>query len=117
MNAGNGQMEGNLLIWFECQIGQVERVALDQVPVLLLAGQSLRPHRDPLVTQESLVPLEGLASCRVLLGIPGHLQGDRVEGEGLFGVEQDEHEVRDPFESIESCRASHREEPTAAVAR
>ena len=117
VNAGNGQMKGNLLIWFECQIGQVERVPLNEVPVLLLARQSLRAHRDPLVTQEPLVPLERLTSRCVLFGIPGHLEGDRVEGEGVFGVEQDEHEVRHPFEAIESCRASHREEPTAAVAR
>ena len=68
VNAGNGQMKGNLLIWFECQIRQVERVPLDQVPVLLLTGQPLRAHRDPLVPQEPLVPFERLASRRVLLG-------------------------------------------------
>ena len=80
MNAGNGQMEGDLLIWFECQIGQVERVAIDEVPVLLLTGQSLRAHRDPLVAQQPLVPLEGLAPRRVLVGVPGHLEGDGSRG-------------------------------------
>jgi hypothetical protein len=34
----------------------------------------------------------------------------------LFGIEQDEDEIGDAFESVESCRASHRGEPTAAVA-
>jgi hypothetical protein len=32
----------------------------------------------------------------------------------VFGIEQHQHEVCHSFESVESCRASHRAEPTAA---
>ena len=114
MHAGNGQVESNLLVGLERQVRQVERVAIDQIPVLLVAGQPLGLHRDSLVTQESLVPLEGLASRRMLLGIPGHLQGDGVQCEGLLGIEQHQDEVCHPLQSVESCGASHRGEPTAA---
>ena len=115
MHAGNGQMEGNLLVGLERQVRQVERVTVDQVAVLFEAVQPLGLHRDALVAQESLVPLEGLPAGRMLLGVAGHLQGDGVQRQGLFGVEQDQHEVRHAFESVESCRASHRGEPTAAA--
>ena len=40
VHAGNGQVESNLLVGLERQVRQVERVAVDQVPVLLLAGQA-----------------------------------------------------------------------------
>jgi hypothetical protein len=33
----------------------------------------------------------------------------------LIGVEKDQDKVRHAFESVESCRASHRGEPTAAA--
>ena len=46
--------------------------------------------------------------------IAGHLQGDGVQRERLIGIEQHQDKVRHPFESVESCRASHGGEPTAA---
>ena len=115
VHAGNGQVEGNLLVGLERQVRQVERFAVDLVAVLFQPVQPLRLHGDALVAQESLVPLEGLPPCRMFLGVSGHLQGDGVQRQGLFGVEQDQDEVRHTFESVESCRASHRGEPTAAA--
>ena len=40
VHAGDGQVEGDLLVGLERQVRQVERVAIDQVPVLLLTGQA-----------------------------------------------------------------------------
>ena len=115
VHAGDGKVEGYLLIGLQVQVRQVERVAVDQVPVLFVARQADRPDRNALVAQESLVAFEGLPAGRVLGGIAGHLQGDRVERQRLIGVEQDQDEIRHTFESVESCRASHRGEPTAAA--
>ena len=116
MHAGNGQVQGNLLVGLERKVGEIEGVAFDQVPVLLVAGEAARAHRYALIAQQTLVPLEGLAACRVLHGVPRNLLRDRFQGEGLCGVEQDEHQVGHPFEAIESCRGSHPGEPTAATA-
>ena len=69
VHAGDGKVEGYLLIGREVQVRQVERVAVDQVPVLFLARQADRSDRDALVAQESLVPFEGLPAGRVLGGI------------------------------------------------
>ena len=115
VHAGNGQVKCNLLVWLEGQIGQVERVAIDEVPVLLVPGQPLRPYRDALVAQQPLVSFKGLAPRRVLQRIAGNLQGDRVERERMVGVQQHQHQVGHTFKSVESCRASHRGEPTAAA--
>ena len=56
---------------------------------------------DALVAQEPLVPLEGLAAGRVLGRVARDLVRDGVEGEGLLGVEQDQHEVGDALEPVE----------------
>jgi hypothetical protein len=69
VNAGDGEVERNLLVRFEVEIGEVERLAVDLVTVLLVTRQALREDRDPLVAQQALVPLEGLASGGVLNGI------------------------------------------------
>ena len=71
MDAGDGEVERDLLVGFEIQVGQVERVTIDPVPVLLVARQPLGEDGDALVTEQPLVPLEGLAARRVLGGIPG----------------------------------------------
>ena len=42
MDAGDGEMERDLLVGFESQVGQIERLAVDPVAVLLVAGQPLR---------------------------------------------------------------------------
>ena len=115
VHAGDGKVEGDLLIGGEGQVRQIERLAIDQVPVLLFTGQADRPDRDALVAQEPLVTFEGLPARRMLHRITGHLQGDRVERERLIGVEKDQDKVRHTFESVESCRSSHRGEPTAAA--
>jgi hypothetical protein len=114
VHAGNGQVEGNLLVGLQRQIGQVERLAFDEIAVLLLPVQPLRYYRDPLVAQKSLVPLEGLPPGCVLGGVAGNLVGDGIEREGLVGVQQDQHEVRHTFEAITSRRHSHRREPTTS---
>ena len=115
MHAGDGQVEGNLLVGIERQVRQVERVAVDLVAVLFETVQPLCQHGDSLVAQESLVALEGLATRRMFLGVPGYVESDGVQRQGLLGVEQDQDEVRHAFESVESCRGSHRGEPTAAA--
>ena len=79
VDAGDGEVERDLLVGLEIQVGQVERVAVDAVPVLLVARQPLGQHRDALVAQQSLVPLEGLTTGRVLGGVAGNLVRDRVE--------------------------------------
>ena len=115
VHAGDGKVEGYLLIGREVQVRQVEGVAVDQVPVLFLAGQADRSDRDALVAQEALVAFEGLPARRMFGGIAGHLQRDRVERKRLIGVEKHQDEIRHAFESVESCRASHGGEPTAAA--
>ena len=116
MDAGDGEVERNLLVGLEIQVGQVERLALDQVPVLLVSRQPLRQDRDALVAQQPLVALEGLASCRVLSRVAGHLVRDGVEGQRLVGVEQHQDQVSDAFEPVELRGRLHRPEPTAAAA-
>ncbi len=106
VDAGDGEVERNLLVGFEVKVGQVERLAVNPVPVLLVAGQALREHGDALVTQQPLVPLEGLAASGVLRGVARHLVRDGVEGEGLARVEQHEHQIGDALEPIELAGAS-----------
>ena len=115
MHAGDGEMEGDLLVGLEVELGQVERFTVDLVPVLLVARQPLRQDGDALVPQQSLVPLEGLAARRMLRGVPRDLVRDGVEREGLWGVEQHEHEIRDAFQPVELRGRLHRPEPTAAA--
>ena len=116
VDAGDGKVERDLLVRFEFEVGQVEGVAVDQVPVLLVAGQPFGAHRDALVAQEPLVALEGLAAGRVLRRVARDLVRDGVEGEGLFGLEQHQDEVRDALEPIELRGRLHRAEPTAVAA-
>ena len=116
MDAGDGEVERNLLVGLEIKVGQVERLAVDAVPVLLVSRQPFRQDRDALVAQQPLVPLEGLPLRRVLRRVAGDLVRDGVESEGLAGVEEDEDEVRDAFEPIELRWRLHLVEPTAAAA-
>ncbi len=116
VDAGDGKVERDLLVRFEFEVGQVEGIALDQIPVLLVAGQPLGAHGDALVAQEPLVALEGLAAGGVLHRVAGDLVRDGVEGEGLFGLEQHQDEVRDALEPIELRGRLHQGEPTAVAA-
>ncbi len=116
VDAGDGEVERDLLVGFEIEVGQVERLAFDPVPVLLGARQPLGEDGDALVTQEPLVPLEGLAARRVLGGVPRDIVRDGVEGQRLLRLEQDEDEVGDALEPIELRGGLHRPEPTAAGA-
>ena len=117
MHAGNGQVQGDLLIWLERQIRQIERVTINQVAVLLQAIEPLGPYRNAFVAEEALVPLERLSARGMLDRIPGHLMADGFEREWLGGVEKDQYQVRHPFESVESCWSSHPREPMAAHVR
>ena len=101
VDAGDGEVERDLLVGFEIEVGQVERLTVDQVPVLLVAGQPLGQDRDALVTQQPLVPLEGLAARRVLVRVARDLVRDGVEGQRLLACQQHQHEVGDAFEPIE----------------
>ncbi len=116
VDAGDGEVERDLLVGIEVQVGQVERLAIDSISVLLVAGQALRQHRDSLVAQQALVPLEGLAAGGVLDGVARNLVRDGVEGQGLRRFQQHEHEVGDAFEPVELGGSLHRSEPTAAAA-
>ena len=115
MDAGDGEVERNLLVRFEVEVGQVERLAVDLVPVLLVTRQALREHRDALVAQQALVPLEGLAAGGVLGGIAGDLVRDGVEGQRLARVEQHQHEIGDALQPVELRGGLHRPEPTASA--
>ena len=115
MDAGDGEVERDLLVGFEIEVGQVERLAVDLVPVLLVPGQPLREDGDALVAQQPLVPLEGLAAGGVLGGIAGDLVRDGVEGQRLAGVEQHEHQIGDALQPIELRGGLHRPEPTASA--
>ena len=42
VNAGDGEVERDLLVGLERQVGQIERIAVDPVPVLLVARQRVR---------------------------------------------------------------------------
>ncbi len=116
MDAGDGEVQRNLLVGLEIQVGQVERLTVDLIAVLLVTGKALGEHGDPLVAQEALVALEGLAPRRVLRGVAGDLVRDGVERQGLPGVEQHQDEVRDAFQPVELRGRLHRPEPTAAAA-
>ena len=115
MDAGDGEVERDLLVGFESEVGQVERLPVDAVPVLLVPGQPLRPHGDALVAQQPLVPLEGLAAGRVLGGIAGDLVRDGVERQRLVGVEQYQHQIGDALQPVELRGGLHRPEPTAGA--
>ncbi len=115
VDAGDGEVERNLLVRFEVKVRQVERLAVNAVPVLLVTGEPLRLDRDALVAQQALVPLEGLPAGRVLGGIAGHLVRDGVERQGLVGVEQHEHQIGDALQPIELRGGLHRPEPTAGA--
>ena len=115
MDAGDGELERDLLVGFEVEVGQVERLAIDLIPVLLVAGQALGQDRDALVAQQPLVPLEGLASGRVLRRIAGDLVCDGVERQRLARVEQHEHQIGDALQPVELRRGLHRPEPTAGA--
>ncbi len=116
MDAGDGEVERNLLVGFECEVRQVERFPVDVVPVLLVPGQPLRPNGDALVPQQPLVPLEGLAAGGVLGGITGHLMRDGVESQWLVSVKKHEHQIRDALQPVELRGGLHRPEPTASAA-
>ncbi len=116
VDAGDGEVERDLLVGFEIEVGQVERLALDPVPVLLGARQPFGEDGDALVTQQPLVPLEGLAACRVLGRVARDVVRDGVERQRLLRLEQDEDEVGDALEPIELRGGLHRPEPTAAGA-
>ena len=116
MDAGDGEVERDLLVGLEIEVGKVERVAIDQVPVLFVSGQPFGQDRYALVAQEPLVPLEGLAPRGVLRRVPRDLVRDRVERQRLAGVEQHQDEVRDAFQPVELRGRLHRREPTAAAA-
>ena len=115
VDAGDGEVERDLLVGFEVEVGQVERLAVDLVPVLLVAGQALGEDRDALVAQQPLVPLEGLAAGRVLGRVAGDLVRDGVERQGLLRVEQHQHEIGDALQPIELRGGLHRPEPTAGA--
>ena len=83
VDAGDGEVERDLLVGFEVEVGQVERLAIDLVPVLLVARQPLGEDRDALVAQQPLVPLEGLAAGRVLGRVARDLVRDGVERQRL----------------------------------
>ena len=116
MDAGDGELERDLLVGFEVQIGQVERFAVDEIPVLLVARQPLGQHGDALVAQQALVPLEGLAPRRVLGGVAGDLVRDRVERQRLARLQEHQHQIRDALQPVELRGRLHRPEPTAAAA-
>ena len=82
---------------------------------LLVARQALREDRDPLVAQQALVPLEGLAPGGVLGRIPGDLVRDGVESQRLARVEQHEHQIGDALQPVELRGGVHRPEPTASA--
>ncbi len=116
VDAGDGEVQRDLLVGFEVEVGQIERVTIDPVPELLDPRQPLREHGDALVAQQALVPLEGLAARRVLRRVARDLVRDGVERQGLRGVQQDEDEIGDALEPIELRGGLHRPEPTAAGA-
>ena len=116
VDAGDGEVESDLLVGLEVQFGQIERLAVDLIPVLLVARQPLREDGDPLVAQQPLVSLEGLTPRRVLSRVPRDLMRDGVERQGLLSVEEHEHEVRDAFQPVELRGCLHRPEPTAVAA-
>ncbi len=115
MDAGDGEVERDLLVRLEFEVRQVERLAVDLVPVLLVAGQPLRQDRDALVAQQPLVPLERLAAGRMLHRITRDLVRDGVERQRLAGVEEHEHQIRDALQPVELRGGLHRPEPTAAA--
>ena len=86
MDAGDGEVQRDLLVGLERQVGQVELVAVDPVPVLLVARQALGEDGDALVPEEPLVPLEGLTAGRVLGRVPRDVVRDGVERERAAGV-------------------------------
>ncbi len=116
MDAGDGEVERDLLVGLEVQVWQVERVAVDAVSVLFVAVQPLGQDGNALVAQQTLVPFEGLAAGSVLGGVAGNLVRDRVERHGLARLEEHQHQVRDALQPVELRGRLHRSEPTATAA-
>jgi len=94
------QVERSLLVGFEPEVREVVVLGVHPVPGLVLPVDRRRLHRDPLVAQEPLVPFEGLAAGVVPIRVPRHPFGDLAQAERAAGVEEDEEQVGDAFESV-----------------
>ena len=103
VDSGDGQVQGGLLLGSQPELGQIVGVGIDAVAELVLAADGDDQHRHPLVPQEPLVPLEGLAPGPVGGGIARHPVGDLPQAERARRVEQHQQEVGDPFEPVEAC--------------
>ncbi len=123
MDAGDGEVERNLLVRLERQVGQIERIAIDPVPVLLVSRQALGEDGDAFVSEQSLVALEGLAAGGMFGRVARDLVRDGIEREGLLRLEQHQHEVGDALEPVElgggrggRGGGGHRHEPKTSAA-
>ena len=117
VDAGDGEVERDLLVGFEIEVGQVERLAIDPVPVLFGARQPFGEDGDAFVAQAGACPARrpgGAPSARP--GSPGPGARWRRASAGCCGLQQDEDEVGDALEPIELRGGLHRGEPTAAGA-
>ena len=114
VDSGDGQVQGGLLLWLQPEVGEVVRVGIDPVPQLVLPADRDDQHGYPLVTQQPLVPLEGLAPGTVGVGVAGHPVGDLAQAQRARRVEEYQQQVGDPFESVE---ALHRGQSRARRAR
>ena len=56
MNAGDGQVQGSLLLRLQAEVGEVVGVGIDPVAELVVPPDGLHQHRDPLVAQAAACP-------------------------------------------------------------
>ena len=108
MDAGHGQVEGGLLVGLQPEVGKVEGVRVDAVPELLVPADRLGQDRHAFFAEQPLVPLERLAPGVVARRVPRHLAGDLVERARALGVQQDEHQVGQPFQPVEGSHGGQR---------
>ena len=101
VHAGDGELQGRLFIGGQVEIGQVEGVGIDPVPVLLGSLDRLGQKGDPLLAEQPLVPLEGLAAGVVAGRVAGDVPGQLAQGHRPLALQQHEHEVGQPLQAVE----------------
>ena len=110
VNAGDGQVQGSLLLCLETEVGKVVGVGVDPVAELVLSPDGHHQDGHPLVPQQPLVPLEGLSTGTVRIGVAGHPMGNLPQAQRARRVQQDQQQIGDPLEPIE---ALHRRQSRA----
>ena len=102
VDSGDRQVQRRLFFGLQLEVGKVVGVGVDPIPQLLLAADGHHEHRHPLVPQQPLVALEGLAPGAVGVRVPRHPVGDLTQAQRMRRVEEHQQQVSHPLKPIET---------------